>query len=64
MLQALTSGNKIVSFVERRNETYWRELRKTESFYCPLCKMSVEIRLGSKRRWHFAHMRRSNCPQT
>ncbi|WP_078391742.1 competence protein CoiA [Shouchella patagoniensis] len=61
LLQALTSGDKMVSILERRDKTYWRELRKTESFFCPLCKMRVEMRLGSKRRWHFAHTRRSNC---
>ncbi|MDN4492295.1 competence protein CoiA [Ureibacillus aquaedulcis] len=37
------------------------QLRKTEKFYCPLCKQQLLFKIGSLKIPHFAHSSLSNC---
>lgn len=40
------------------------ELRKTASFYCPICQKPMDLKLGSIKAFHFAHKRNADCPYT
>ncbi|MBS2968391.1 hypothetical protein J9317_06415 [Metabacillus sp. KIGAM252] len=37
------------------------QLRTTESFYCPACRQSLELKLGKVKRYHFAHRKKTAC---
>ncbi|KZZ83708.1 competence protein CoiA [Bacillus sp. SJS] len=61
MLTSLTESgafsllNKVYSFEELD------QLRSTELFYCPACRQSVELKLGTVKRYHFAHRKKTAC---
>ncbi|TGA95974.1 competence protein [Sporolactobacillus shoreae] len=37
------------------------QLRKRESFYCPVCHSPVLMKLGTKKKWHFSHHPLHRC---
>ncbi|NEU29657.1 hypothetical protein GN156_02565 [bacterium LRH843] len=53
-----------ISVMDKWHLEELKELRKKRSFYCPMCKEAVQLKLGRKRQWHFAHIANSSCDQT
>ncbi|MGG2093203.1 competence protein CoiA family protein [Bacillus sp. S13(2024)] len=44
----------------------WKEkqliiLRKNERFFCPICHLEVQLKLGKQKKWHFAHKKSHSC---
>lgn len=44
-----------------QSKQYWLKKRREETFFCQSCKQEVVVRLGKKRRWHFAHRKLTAC---
>ncbi|OLO37161.1 hypothetical protein BTR23_13575 [Alkalihalophilus pseudofirmus] len=61
MLVAHTNDKKRINLVKGWNKEQLEKLRKNFRFVCPVCKKSVRLKLGSKRRWHFAHYGEVSC---
>ncbi|WP_035179785.1 competence protein CoiA [Alkalihalobacterium bogoriense] len=55
MLTALDEKGKILSLAEKWDKSDLFQLRKKQRFYCPICKQQVDLKLGERRQWHFAH---------
>ncbi len=55
----MKANKTIVTFLEERGESEWREWRDNEKFYCIDCQAEVLLRLGNKRKWHFAHKKKN-----
>lgn len=53
-------GEKL-SLVDEWPKEQLLRLRKQEVFLCPVCQKSVQLKLGEKRRFHFAHHRSEKC---
>lgn len=51
-----------MSLVEGQTKDDLNQLRVEEEFYCPGCDRPVILKLGEKRRFHFAHQRDERCP--
>lgn len=64
MLTAMLENRKRISLVDRWDIEQLKRLRKENRFYCPICRERVYLKLGSKRRWHFAHQANSDCVST
>ncbi|WP_317906723.1 competence protein CoiA, partial [Bacillus subtilis] len=62
MLQALDENDRLIRFTDKRSYSEWRYLQKAGRFRCPICNQQVRMRLGTKRRWHFAHQKSEQCP--
>lgn len=62
MLVAKRKDGRLFSLLNRHGKAALLALRKRENFYCPACGENVQMRLGHKRSWHFAHHRRTSCP--
>jgi competence protein CoiA len=54
-------GEAIVLDGSRTREELLHE-RELERFFCPCCKQPVQLKLGHKRMWHFAHRNNRSCP--
>ncbi|MFY4774353.1 competence protein CoiA family protein [Metabacillus sp. RGM 3146] len=62
MLTALLkNGQPFVLSGNRLAFEHLLQLRKTEMFFCPVCKGPLELKLGSIKVYHFAHKRDSHC---
>ncbi|WP_209125789.1 competence protein CoiA [Alkalihalobacillus sp. BA299] len=61
MLVAHTEDRQRISLVSGWTKEQLEMLRQKHRFICPLCKKSVRLKLGTKRRWHFAHMEEKEC---
>lgn len=59
--QAMDENQIIVGFFEKKKESVWREMRLKQKFFCIDCQAEVSLRLGKKRKWHFAHKKKSMC---
>ncbi|AIC95088.1 competence protein CoiA [Shouchella lehensis] len=51
----------LVHIHDSHSRQYWVKKRLEEAFFCQSCKQEVVLRLGAKRRWHFAHRTLSTC---
>jgi competence protein CoiA len=54
------SGKKLCLGYGFKRETLLY-LRSKEEFFCPICEEKVNLKLGDKRIFHFAHQREGNC---
>jgi competence protein CoiA len=61
MLIARLSNGELFSLLDKNNVDELRDLRYRSEFYCPGCKEAVMLKLGVKKRPHFAHFKQSNC---
>lgn len=59
----LENGQIIVLTKEMQKPGYLLELRKKESFYCPVCAERLILKIGRKRISHFSHGKGSNCKE-
>lgn len=62
MLVAVTKAGQYFSLGNKYLEIEkLRQLRKTEQYFCPACKLEVILKLGTKQAWHFAHKQHQSC---
>ncbi|TWI53292.1 competence protein CoiA [Halalkalibacter nanhaiisediminis] len=61
MFNAMFEDGTIISVVDRWHLDELKELRKKRSFYCQMCKGTVQLKLGTKKQWHFAHQANFEC---
>ncbi|WP_216828276.1 competence protein CoiA [Alkalihalobacterium elongatum] len=61
MLIAYTEDRKRISLVQGWKIDQLEHLRKEKRFVCPVCKKPVRLKLGTIRRWHFAHIEEARC---
>lgn len=57
MLVAQLENGTRIELVDRWTRSELLHLRTKETFYCPSCKGEVILKLGTKKQWHFAHVR-------
>ncbi|MBB5174845.1 competence protein CoiA [Texcoconibacillus texcoconensis] len=58
---ALDENGKSVSLSVAITREQWQRIRHEQSFYCPICKEKVLLKLGLEKKWHFAHRTDSQC---
>lgn len=61
MFIAKRDSGELFSVATRTDRNFLLKLRNKETFYCPGCKAKVILKLGTKRIFHFAHLRGSEC---
>lgn len=61
MFNARLADGTVISVIDRWHLDELKELRKKRSFYCPLCREPVQLKLGTKKQWHFAHQPNYVC---
>ena len=63
LLVALKDNGKYISLLDDWNRQQLLTLRLSESFFCPVCKSSVQLKIGTKRVFHFAHEEGAECTE-
>lgn len=61
MFIAKFKDGTIISLMDDWRLDELKELRKNRQFYCPACKASVQLKLGTVKLWHFAHQAHTSC---
>ncbi|WLD94922.1 competence protein CoiA [Alkalihalobacillus sp. AL-G] len=61
MLLAKSASGQLINLGEPWERKDLEQLRKNESFLCPACSNTVQLKLGSKRIWHFSHLDSNEC---
>ncbi|WP_430509485.1 competence protein CoiA [Gottfriedia solisilvae] len=61
MINALDKFENQINLFEMKSSTSSFEIKKLGPFKCPICKKQVLLKLGMKRRAHFAHISVSEC---
>ncbi|WP_059103999.1 competence protein CoiA [Shouchella shacheensis] len=61
MLQAQLMNGRSVSLLDEHDTGKLQQMRRDQQFYCPACMKKVTLKLGTKRRWHFAHEKKKAC---
>lgn len=61
MLIAQTKEGKNINLLNYSNRFTLEKLREQMDFYCPICKEKLQLKLGTKRIFHFSHEKGSQC---
>ncbi|WP_257349138.1 competence protein CoiA [Pseudalkalibacillus decolorationis] len=61
MLLGKSASGQLINLAEPWCRKDLERIRKTELFSCPTCAEKVQLKLGTKRIWHFAHFDISGC---
>ncbi|MFT4412489.1 competence protein CoiA [Fredinandcohnia humi] len=61
MFVALRENGTYISLAESWKLTDLQALRREESFTCPACQSGVQLKLGNKVTFHFAHYKGAYC---
>ncbi len=61
MFTAAFEDGTVISVMDRWHLDELKELRKKRLFYCQMCKEPVQLKLGTKKQWHFAHQANFEC---
>lgn len=61
MLVAMRRNGEAVSLLNSDSREAWERQRSEETFYCPVCKEKVHLKLGTIKQWHFAHESMKSC---
>lgn len=61
LVATLRSGRTISLAAGRLSREDLLRLRDTDPFYCPVCRSPVQLKLGTKRKWHFSHHPKHPC---
>ncbi|WP_017726938.1 competence protein CoiA [Halalkalibacterium ligniniphilum] len=61
MLTAKLKSGERFSLTDGWKKHQLIELRNQNMFVCSVCQQPVQLKLGSKRQWHFAHYKESPC---
>ncbi|ARK31459.1 competence protein CoiA [Halalkalibacter krulwichiae] len=64
MFNAKFEDGTIISMIDDWRIDELRELRNKRKFYCPVCNSLVQLKLGVKKLWHFAHKANVNCDES
>ncbi|WP_026690170.1 competence protein CoiA [Alteribacter aurantiacus] len=64
MLTAISQNGKLVSLCDGWTKAELEKARNNNTFFCPDCKEPLQMKLGSVKAWHFAHLRSTSCIQT
>ncbi|OCA84251.1 hypothetical protein A8F94_16175 [Bacillus sp. FJAT-27225] len=57
MLTAKTKNGQTINLAIGYSREALKQLREDEEFYCPCCREKVILKLGTKKIFHFAHLR-------
>lgn len=55
------NNGRIISLIEHWEKKELEQLKKNQVFICPACQERVQMKVGSKRLWHFAHVSKQHC---
>ncbi|MCA1031076.1 hypothetical protein LCL95_08585 [Bacillus timonensis] len=58
---ALNKNGSYFSLLEERSLDELREMRSSQTFFCPICRQTVSLKLGEKKSYHFSHVKGSDC---
>jgi len=61
MLVALTDQNERLVLQTSMPKDFLRKLRTDHQFFCPQCKNNVQLKIGTIKIPHFAHITKSDC---
>lgn len=61
LIAALDDGRAISLVSSSFSRSELSLLRNKERFYCPVCRSPVLLKLGMKKKWHFAHHPKHPC---
>ncbi len=61
MFIARREDGERIHLLYNRDEEYLREMRKREKFFCTACGKEVQMKLGKRKSWHFAHKKVDSC---
>lgn len=64
MLVARLKNGALIELTKRWTKKELVTLKNTETFFCPCCRGEVILKLGTKKQWHFAHVRENALCQT
>lgn len=64
MLVALTKQQEVFMLTPSITETALKQLRKSNTFYCPQCKEPLQLKIGVIKIPHFAHQKNNSCDTT
>ncbi|WP_227936846.1 competence protein CoiA [Alkalihalobacillus deserti] len=64
MFIAKFKDGTVISLVDDWRLDELKELRKKRQFYCPACRATVQLKLGTARLWHFAHQPHVACVES
>ncbi|WP_078555167.1 competence protein CoiA [Bacillus alkalicellulosilyticus] len=61
MLTAIGKNGEPISLADSWSKNELVELERKSGFYCPVCKQNLQLKLGTKKQWHFAHKHTKSC---
>ncbi|MDM5187497.1 competence protein CoiA family protein [Bacillus sp. DX4.1] len=61
MFVAKRENGEKIHLLHNWDEKQLLTLRKNDRFFCPICHLEVQLKLGKQKRWHFAHKKTNNC---
>ena len=61
MLVAMTDQNERFVLQAAMSRNLLKQLRKERLFFCPQCKSNVQLKIGSIKIPHFAHLTKNDC---
>ncbi|WP_408010724.1 competence protein CoiA family protein [Pseudalkalibacillus sp. A8] len=61
MLLATSSSGQCINLAEDWKKPDLERIRTLNTFQCPVCKNNVTLKLGTKRIWHFSHLKDASC---
>lgn len=61
LLVAKRQDGTLFSLLGKLERNKLLAMRKLETFYCPVCNECVQMRIGERRNWHFAHRAGADC---
>jgi competence protein CoiA len=61
MLLAKSMDGQLINLADHWEREDLERLRARSSFVCPICSSSVQMKIGSKRIWHFSHLDTKEC---
>ncbi|MFC3884408.1 competence protein CoiA [Bacillus songklensis] len=61
MLIAKNAEGQDVSVLSYPSRQMLRQMRKEETFHCPICKEEVKLKIGNKKIPHFSHLGHTTC---
>ncbi|MDV2685070.1 competence protein CoiA family protein [Alkalihalophilus lindianensis] len=61
MLTAKLKDGSLISMADSWSFEQLIEMRKDVLFYCPCCTSELQLKIGLKKQWHFAHKKNALC---
>ncbi|MFB9762664.1 competence protein CoiA [Ectobacillus funiculus] len=61
MFVALKQNGERLNLLQPLGKELLQEMREREVFFCPVCESEVQLKLGTRKKYHFAHKRTMVC---